>query len=494
MKKPKYDSGTLQLFINSVQDYGIFLLDTQGNVMTWNAGAQRLKGYTADEIIGHHFSEFYPFEDIAAGKPAHELEVASKTGRFEDFGWRLRKDGTAFFANVVITAVRDDSGNLIGFGKVTRDLTERQVAEERLRQSEEIFRLLVESVKDYGIFMLDPQGKIMTWNRGAQRIKGYQADEIIGTHFSKFYPREDVAAGKPEMELVVAAREGRFEDLGWRIRKDGTRFWANVIITAVKDAEGNLRGFAKVTRDLSDQKLVEEERNMRVAAQAANEAKSRFLSSMSHELRTPLNSIIGYVGIILMGLSGPLSADQQRQLEEVDRSARHLLALINDILNLSKVEAGEANLQIEKFDCKPLLQQVHSSLKIQADAKKLDFELNLGEDLVVLADARATKQVILNVVANAIKFTKRGRIELNATRQGHSVYISVVDTGIGIDKHDQIHLFQPFGQLDSEMRHQGTGLGLYLSKALLDQMGGSIAVESRVNEGSKFTVTLPAAE
>src|SRR6185503_13799491 len=211
-----------------------------------NAGAQRIKGYAPSEIIGRHFSTFYPEIDARSGKCERELEIALRDGRVEDEGWRVRKDGTQFWANVVITAVRDSSGQLVGFAKVTRDLTERRLAEEQRRAAEERFQLLVESVKDYAIFILDPRGHVSTWNTGAERIKGYRAEEIIGSHFSRFYPEEDVRAGKCELELEGAARDGRFEDEGWRIRKDGSRFWANVVISAIRDATGNLVGFSKV--------------------------------------------------------------------------------------------------------------------------------------------------------------------------------------------------------------------------------------------------------
>ena len=242
--------GLYGLLVESVQDYAIFALDPSGHILSWNEGAFRLKGYTADEIIGRHFSIFYPPEDVARGKTAWELEVAARDGRVEDEGWRIRKDGSRFWANVVITALRDPSGALVGFGKVTRDLTERHKNEDELRQSEERFRLIVQNVRDYAIFMLDPQGYIETWNEGARRIKGYSEQEIIGRHFSTFYPREDVERGKPPRELEVAAREGRFEDEGWRIRKDGSSFWANVVITALRDARGRLVGYGKITRDL----------------------------------------------------------------------------------------------------------------------------------------------------------------------------------------------------------------------------------------------------
>jgi PAS domain S-box-containing protein len=246
-----------RIIVEQVSEYAIFLLDPKGYVRTWNRGAQRIKGYAADEIIGKHFSNFYRPED--RWKCDTELAIATREGRVEDEGFRVRKDGSLFWASVVITCLRDDEGRIIGFGKVTRDITDRRRAAESLRQSEERFRLLVESVKDYAIFMLDPLGVVATWNIGAERIKGYRADEIIGQHFSRFYPEEDVRAGKCEWELEVASREGRFEDEGLRVRKDGSLFWANVVITALRDPQSNLIGFAKVTRDLTERRRAEEE-------------------------------------------------------------------------------------------------------------------------------------------------------------------------------------------------------------------------------------------
>ncbi len=236
----------LQLLIDAVVDYGIFVLDPQGVVQTWNSGAQKLKGYAPDEIIGRHFSVFYPAEAVAAGWPAEELQRARKEGRFEDEGWRVRKDGSRFWANVVITALRDASGELTGFAKITRDLTERRLHEERLRASEARLRLLIESVQDYAIFMLDPDGTVRGWNSGAQAIKGYQAHEIVGRHFSVFYTPEDQQAGKPALELRTAAAQGRVEDEGWRVRKDGSLFWANVVVTRSQIAD---RRAARIRQD-----------------------------------------------------------------------------------------------------------------------------------------------------------------------------------------------------------------------------------------------------
>lgn len=273
-----------RLFVERVQDYAIFMLDTEGRVVTWNAGAKRIKGYNTSEIIGQHFSSFYPDEDRRAGKPQRLLDRAAKEGHAEDEGWRVRKGGTRFWANVTITAIRDAAGKLTGFGKVTRDLTERRHSELILRHSEERFRLFIEAVQDYAIFMLDHDGFVKTWNIGAERIKGYKAAEIIGQHFSRFYPEEDVRAGKPEWELDVAVKEGRFEDEGWRIRKDGSRFWADVIITSVKDNAGVLMGFSKVTRDFTERMLVQ--KSLKESQQKLQESERSLRSLSLHLLRT----------------------------------------------------------------------------------------------------------------------------------------------------------------------------------------------------------------
>ncbi len=260
-----------RLLVESVVDYAIFMLDTQGRVATWNLGAERIKGYRADEIVGQHFSKFYTAEDIQAQKPEQELATAAEQGRVEDEGWRLRKDGTRFWANVIITALRDKTGTLRGFGKVTRDLSARRAAEEQLRRAEERFHQLVDAVIDYAIFMLDAEGNIASWNMGASRVKGYEASEVLGKHFSIFYTPEDQAAGKPQKILDIVRRDGRYEEEGWRVRKDGTRFWANVVLTALKDAQGKPLGFAKVTRDLSSRREAEEKDRVLLREQTARE-------------------------------------------------------------------------------------------------------------------------------------------------------------------------------------------------------------------------------
>lgn len=310
-QQAKHEADQLRLLVHGTTEYAIFMLDPHGRVVTWNAGAERIKQYKADEIVGRHFSTFYPQDALDRGWPEHELKVAVAEGRFEDEGWRVRKDGTPFWANVVITALRDDQGRLRGFSKVTRDLTARKRTEESLRQSEERFRLLVETATDYAIFMLDPHGHVASWNSGAERIKGYAADEIIGRHFSTFYPQEALDRGWPAHELTVATAEGRFEDEGWRVRKDGSTFWANVVITALKDERGNLLGFSKITRDLTARKQVEEN-----ARRLAEEAAAR---QAAHDERERLRVTLASIG------DAVISTDAQGRIDFLNPVAQELV-------------------------------------------------------------------------------------------------------------------------------------------------------------------------
>ena len=317
-QRAKQEADQLRLLVHGTADYAIFMLDPQGHVVSWNAGAERIKQYRAEEIVGQHFTRFYPPDAIERGWPAHELKVAAAEGRFEDEGWRLRKDGSRFWANVVLTALRDEKGNLQGFSKVTRDLTARKQAEESLRRSEERFRLLVEGAKDYAIFLLDPQGNIASWNPGAERIKQYKADEIIGQHFSRFYPQEAIDRGWPAHELKVAAAEGRFEDEGWRLRKDGTQFWANVVITALYDEAGDFRGFSKITRDLTERKRSEENAR-RLAEEAAARRVAEENARLLHEQRERLHVTLTSIG------DAVISTDAEGRVEFLNPVAEELL-------------------------------------------------------------------------------------------------------------------------------------------------------------------------
>ncbi len=321
------------LLVQCVVDYALFVLDPAGRVASWNAGAERIKGYRAEEILGRHFSIFYPPEDIAAGKPTWELQQAITDGRLEDEGWRLRKDGTPFWANVVITALHDEHGQLRGFGKVTRDMTERRRAEKALRDSEELFRLLVQGVLDYGIFMLDPTGHVASWNAGAERIKGYRAEEILGQHFSIFYPPEDIAAGKPTWELQQAITDGRLEDEGWRLRKDGTPFWANVVITALHDEHGQLRGFGKVTRDMTERRMTEqavvEGRRLLSHLVEAQELERRRIAWDVHD--DSIQAMVA-VGMRLQLLAERVAPEHRPLVHQLDEAVRGTVGRLRNLI------------------------------------------------------------------------------------------------------------------------------------------------------------------
>ena len=498
-----------RLLVDSVRDYAIFMLDPQGHVLTWNAGAERFKGYRADEIIGSHFSRFYTPEALARGLPAEELEVAREVGSFEDEGWRVRKDGTLFWANVVITSMRDATGELIGYAKVTRDLTQRRHHEEALRQSEERFRLLVEGVADYAIFMLDVNGRIATWNVGAQRIKGYSAEEIVGQHFSVFYPQEAVDSGWPEHELQVAAESGRFVDTGWRLRKDGTSFWANVTITAMRDAVGRLLGFAKLTRDMTQsqravaievehqqrEEILDAERNARMAAQRATRIKDEFLATLSHELRTPLSAILGWTQILLKG-HATSAADQRRAIEVIDRNARAQVQLIDDLLDLSRIMSGKLRLDLQQVSVLDVVQAAVDSAAPAATAKDIRLRSLLDPSrMMVNGDASRLQQVVWNLLTNAIKFTpKGGQVQVLLQRVNSHIELSVADSGVGIPANFIGQVFDRFSQRDSSStrQHGGLGLGLAICKQLVELHGGTIRAASPGDgEGSTFVVELP---
>ena len=430
-----------RLLVESVRDYAIFMLDPNGHVLTWNAGAERFKGYRAEEIIGQHFSRFYPQQEVARGLPEHELQVASREGTFEDEGWRVKKDGSQFWANVVITAMRDAQGELVGFAKVTRDLTRRRAHEEDLRRSEERFRLLVEGVSEYAIFMLDPNGRVSTWNMGAERIKGYAADEIIGQHFSIFYPQDVKDSGWPDHELQVAAETGKFVDTGWRLRKDGTTFWANVTITALRDEAGQLLGFAKLTRDLTQAKraeaietanqqreeMLDAERNARMTAQRATRLKDEFLATLSHELRTPLSAILGWTQLLLRAERSKGPEEHKRAIEIIDRNARAQVKLIDDLLDLSRVMTGKLRLDLHQVSLASIVEAAVDSARPSADVKgiRLQAILSSNQD-IVSADSARLQQVVWNLLTNAIKFTpKGGQVQVLLQRVNSHLELSV---------------------------------------------------------------------
>jgi len=516
------EADTLRLLIDSTTDYAIFLLDPQGFVMSWNAGAQRMKGYERDEIVGKHFSVFYPDEAKARNWPAQELEFATRDGRFEDEGWRVRKDGTLFWANVVIAALRDATGKLVGFGKVSRDLSERRRAEQQLKDGEERFRLIVENTLDYAIFMLDPQGNVASWNAGAERIKGYKADEIIGKHFSTFYPQEAKDREWPQEELRRAVQAGRFEDEGWRVRKDGSVFWANVVITALRLHDGTLRGFAKVTRDMSQRRAHEQrienlthELEKRVAelgksnrelSQQSSENES-FVYSVSHDLRAPLVNLQGFsheLTLTSRSLEKLLSdnripADVQHSAKElltgelqesisfIQNAVKHLGNIIDGLLRLSRV--GRVEYISAPIDLNQLVSDILASLHSQI--VKSGAQVNVHSLPVIAGDRNAVGQIFANIVGNALKSfapDRPGVIEISATDEAMPI-LSIRDNGVGIPAEYHGKIFRVFQQVHAA-RNRGEGMGLAIVRRIVDRHGGRIWFESHQDVGTTFFFTI----
>jgi PAS domain S-box-containing protein len=504
------DDARFRLMVETIRDYAIFMLDTEGHVASWSAGAERLNGYAAHEIIGRHLTRFYPPEALARGLPAQELDEAARLGSVEHEGWLVRKDGTRYWANVVVTALRDAQGKLVGYGKVARDHTQRRRHEEDLRLSEERFRLLVEGVPDYAIFLLDVKGHVATWNVGAEHIKGYKADEILGRHFSVFYPPEVLESGWPEHELQSAAQQGSFTDEGWRLRKDGSRFWAGVTITALRDAQQRLVGFAKLTRDLTERKraeaielrsrereeILDAERSARMEAQRATRIKDEFLATLSHELRTPISAILGWTQVLLKSGDAIAASERRRAIEVIDRNARSQVHLIDDLLDLSRIMAGKVRLDLQQISIDDVVQAAIDSARPTADAREIELKYVFDPiPATVNADPSRVQQVVWNLLTNAIKFTpKGGRVQVLLQRVNSHVELSVSDTGIGIAPEYLPHVFDRFSQRDSSTgrTYGGLGLGLAICKQLVELHGGSIRVSSRgEGQGATFLVHLP---
>ena len=496
-----------KLLVESVSDYAIFLLDPKGFIQSWNAGAQRFKGYRAEEIIGKHFSIFYTKPDIDRSHPQHELQIADRAGKFEEEGWRVRKDGTTFWANVVITKLVDSAGVHVGYAKVTRDLTERRAAELRLRDSEERYRLLVSAVKDYAIFMLFPDGKIATWNEGAERLKGYAPGEIIGKHFSVFYPEEDKRTNKPAWELEEATLTGRFEDEGWRVRKDGTRFWANVIITAVRNEEGKLLGFSKVTRDMTERRRLEEklrrsneDLDLRVQERTeqlekAVQARDEFMSVVSHELRTPVTSLrLQVQTAVRLYERKDFDRFTERSIKFMSGALRQLdrLAdLINDILDVSRISLGQFPIDSQDLDLGVLVGEVVGRFREQAEAVGSSLSFEAKAPVPLSGDRLRLEQVVSNLIMNALKYGNGKPVTVRVGNYDGSAFFTVEDEGMGIALEHQGRIFERFERAISADNISGIGLGLYISKKIVESHGGEITVFSQPEMGSVFKVTLP---
>jgi PAS domain S-box-containing protein len=492
---------SFQLLVAGVRDYAIFMLDAEGFIKTWNAGAQRFKGYEAKEILGQHFSVFYTESDRTGGRPALALRTARDEGKFEDEGWRVRKDGSQFWASVVIDPLRDDSGNLIGFAKITRDITDRKMAQEALRESEEQFRLLVQGVTDYAIYMLSPAGEVTNWNAGAERIKGYTRDEILGKHFSCFYTEDDRASGLPALTLSTAAAEGRAEREGWRVRKDGTRFWAHVVVDAIRDGAGELVGFAKVTRDVTERKQAAE------ALERANAAlfqsqKMESLGKLTGGVAHDFNNLLAVMsnGLDVLSLRVQDHADL-RMLETMQRAVARGATLTQQLLSFARQQP----LKVEKSNLNAVIRGFEAVLR-RAGNSTIELEIRPEpRPRPVLLDVARFESALLNLIVNARDaMPSGGKIAITVENvevregtvgtlvEGPYVRVSVADTGSGMPPEVVARAFEPF--FTTKEVGKGTGLGLSQVYGFISQSGGDVVIRSEPDQGTVVSMYLPIAK
>jgi len=495
----KITEDPFKLLVQSIVDYAIYMLDPTGVVTSWNAGAERIKGFQTDEIVGRHFSAFYTKEDQDSGKPQQVLDTARREGRFEGEGWRVRKDGSRFWASVVIDRINDEDGNLMGFAKITRDMTDKRQAQEALLEAERRFRMLVQGVTDYAIYMLDPDGRVTNWNAGAERIKGYTPEEITGQHFSKFYTPEDLDVGVPHTALETARETGRYEAEGWRVRKDGSRFWASVVLDAIRDPEGKLLGFAKITRDMTEkreaQQRLEESREQLFRSQKM-EALGQLTGGLAHDFNNLLTAMLGACELGLRNLNDPDKV--KRLLEGVRGSAQRGAGLTKQLLAFARAQ----QLEIKRIDLREFFSDV-TMLMRPSLRSNIELVTEISDQLwPVDADAGALELAILNLAFNARDAMKDGgKLKISAHNvvldgkpeglKGEHVALQVADTGTGMPSDVMERVFEPF--FTTKSFGEGTGLGLSQVFGFAKQIGGAVSVESKPGRGATFTIYLRAS-
>jgi PAS domain S-box-containing protein len=497
------DDRRYRLMVDSITDYAIYMLDTAGTVVSWNPGARRFKGYTAEEIIGQNFSRFYTEEDRATNLPQRALNTARTEGCFEAEGWRMRKDGSRFWAHVVIDPVRDETGALTGFAKITRDMTTRMLAQEELRRSEEQFRRLVLGVTDYAIYMLDPDGRVESWNAGAEKIKGYTADEIIGAHFSRFYTDEDRAQNLPERGLATAALDGRFEREGWRVRKDGTQFWAHVVIDAIRNEAGMLVGFAKVTRDMTEK--VKTQQALEQAQQALFQSQKmdaigQLTGGVAHDFNNLLMAIIGSIELLKKRI--PEHPRVTPLLDNAMQGAKRGAALTQRLLAFARKQ----DLNLRSIDLPALVRGMTDLLR-RTLGPSITIDTQLPDTLAsIQADANQLELALLNLTMNARDAMPRGGSIVITAREetvaddapagllvpGRYVCLSVADSGEGMDEATLKRAAEPF--FTTKGVGKGTGLGLSMVHGLAEQSGGRLVLKSEKGKGTIAELWLPLAQ
>ena len=492
-------SDPFKLLVQSIVDYAIYMLDPKGFVTSWNAGAERIKGFETQEIVGQHFSKFYTEEDREAGLPKKVLDTARRESKFQGEGWRVRKDGSRFWASVVVDRIDGEDGKLVGFAKITRDMTEQREAHLKLLDVERRFRILVQGVTDYAIFMLDPEGRVANWNAGAERIKGYQPDEIVGEHFSRFYTPEDFEAGVHKRALETARETGRYEAEGWRVRKDGTRFWASVVLDAIRDDSGELVGFAKITRDMTEKReaqlRLEESREQLFRAQKM-EALGQLTGGLAHDFNNLLTAILGACELGLRNVNDPEKV--KRMLEGVRGSAHRGANLTKQLLAFARAQP----LEIREIDLKQFFADVTTLVR---PSLRSDIEVvtEISDQLwPVDADAGALELALLNLAFNARDaMPTGGTLKISAHNQvlegrpeglrGEHVVLTVSDTGAGMPREVMERVFEPF--FTTKSFGEGTGLGLSQVFGFMRQIGGAAVVDSELGKGATFTLYLPAS-
>jgi PAS domain S-box-containing protein len=483
-----------RLLVEGVIDYAIYMLDPNGIISNWNAGAKRIKGYNADEVVGQHFQMFYSPEDREAGLPARCLETARENGKFEAEGWRVRKDGSKFLASVVIDALYEEN-ELVGFAKITRDITERNKAADALRESERHFRLLVNGVTDYALYMLDPTGVVTNWNPGAQRIKGYLPNEIIGQHFSRFYSNADQAAGRPARALRLALESGRYEEEGWRVRKDGTFFWASVVIDPIRDDENRLIGFAKITRDITERREAQQEMEklqLRLAQSQKLDALGQLTGGVAHDFNNLLMVITGSLNALKKMVGDDPKA--LRAVQAIDTASQRGAALTSQLLSFARrqsVNPQTIDVGDSIFSVRDVLDTgLGSAIELQIEADNGIWPITV--------DRAEFETALVNLVINARDaMPQGGNVTVQAKNvfvddgvtKGDFVAVKVRDTGTGIPDDVLAKIFDPF--FTTKPIGKGTGLGLSQVHGFVHQAGGTIAVDSELGKGTSFTVCLP---
>ncbi|WP_345243932.1 PAS domain S-box protein [Nibrella saemangeumensis] len=517
---PTTNSDSFALLVQSLHEYAIFMLDTAGTITFSNPGAGPVYGYAPDDLIGKSILIFQPAQTSDQTKQAPELASALANGQYSEEGWQLRKDGRRFWASVLITPIYTEEQQLLGYSQVVRDLTRRKETEDALKQSEERYRLMVEAVRDYAIFMLDPQGHIVSWNEGAKRLKGYLAEEIIGKHFSAFYTPEDLAAGKPGRELEIAKATGKYEEEGWRLRKDSSLFWANVVITALFNAENKLIGFTKVTRDLTERRqaeraLKESEERFRTLAHELSSANTElgrankelevFAYVASHDLQEPLRKIQAFGDILQNQFSEQLTPEGTSLIQRMQSAASRMNTLIKDLLTYSRISRED-----QPFDAIALNRTVDGVLNdLETVIREKQADIQVGTLPTINGNELQLRQLFQNLLSNALKFAQPDQvpqisIKSNPVplkqlpvpltgRKGEWVAIDVTDNGIGFDTKYKDRIFQMFQRLHTRSEYPGTGIGLAICRKVAENHGGAIAVNSEPGHGTTFTVYVPVA-